>query len=155
MPAALRRALDIISQNDDTKSFRPQLTLQSDIPFIPQPPNARSNWFPGTLLKQRDNTVASFVEYDLTDWLTAYVRDRRIAPDLHSVRLPRLLREREWAGLPKPGTERCSGIPLPDEGNDARPSIDVEFEGWGRQRDPAVLEFHIPHLRGSGPGLVP
>ncbi|WP_409565728.1 TonB-dependent receptor [Methylobacterium sp. E-045] len=68
----LRWALDIISQNDDTKNFRPQMTLQSDIPFIPQPPNARSNWYPGTLLKQRDNTVASFVEYDLTDWLTAY-----------------------------------------------------------------------------------
>ena len=68
----LRWALDVISQNEDTKNFRPQLTLQSDIPFIPRPPDARGNWFPGTQLKQRDNTVASFVEYDLTDWLTAY-----------------------------------------------------------------------------------
>lgn len=68
----LRWALDVISQNDDTKNFRPQMTLQADIPFIPRPPDARGNWYPGTLLKQRDNTVASFVEYDLTDWLTAY-----------------------------------------------------------------------------------
>lgn len=68
----LRWALDVISQNDDTKNFRPQMTLRSDIPFIPQPPDARSNWYPGTLLKQRDNTIASFVEYDITDWLTAY-----------------------------------------------------------------------------------
>lgn len=68
----LRWALDVISQNEGTKNFRPQLSLQSDIPFIPRPPDARGNWFPGTQLKQRDNTVASFVEYDLTDWLTAY-----------------------------------------------------------------------------------
>ena len=68
----LRWALDVISQNDDTKNFRPQITLRSDIPFIPAPPDARGNWYPGTLLKQRDNTIASFVEYDITDWLTAY-----------------------------------------------------------------------------------
>ncbi|RYY05737.1 MAG: TonB-dependent siderophore receptor, partial [Alphaproteobacteria bacterium] len=68
----LRWALDVISQNDDTKNFRPQIGLQSDIAFIPRPPSGRSNWFPGTQLQQRDNTVASFLEYDLTDWLTAY-----------------------------------------------------------------------------------
>lgn len=68
----LRWALDVITQNDDTKNFRPQMTLQSTIPFIPRPPDARGNWYPGTLLKQRDNTIASFIEYDLTDWLTAY-----------------------------------------------------------------------------------
>ncbi|KQU35392.1 TonB-dependent receptor [Methylobacterium sp. Leaf94] len=68
----LRWALDVISQNDDTKNFRPQIGLQSDIAIIPHPPSGRSNWFPGTQLQQRDNTVASFLEYDLTDWLTAY-----------------------------------------------------------------------------------
>ena len=68
----LRWALDVISQNDDTKNFRPQINFLPDIPFIPRPPDARSNWYPGTLLKQRDNTVATFLEDDLTDWLTAY-----------------------------------------------------------------------------------
>ncbi|MFG5118810.1 TonB-dependent receptor [Methylorubrum sp. POS3] len=68
----LRWALDAISQNDDTRNFRPQINFLSDIPFIPRPPNARSNWFPGTELRQRDNTIASFLEYDLTDWLTVY-----------------------------------------------------------------------------------
>ncbi|NNM74148.1 TonB-dependent siderophore receptor [Enterovirga sp. DB1703] len=68
----LRWALDAISQNDDTKNFRPQMTIQSTVPFIPRPPDARSTWYPGVQLKQRDNTIASFVEYDLTDWLTAY-----------------------------------------------------------------------------------
>lgn len=68
----LRWALDVISQNDDTRNFRPQINFQQAIPFIPRPPDARGNWFPGTLLKQRDNTVATFLEYDLSDWLTAY-----------------------------------------------------------------------------------
>jgi iron complex outermembrane recepter protein len=68
----LRWTVDAISQNDDTKNFRPQLTLQSTVPFIPSPPDARTNWFPGTSLKQRDNTIASGLEYDLTNWLTAY-----------------------------------------------------------------------------------
>jgi iron complex outermembrane receptor protein len=68
----LRWSLDAITQNDDTKNFRPQITLQPTIPFVPRPPDARGNWYPGTNLKQRDHTIASFVEYDLTDWLTAY-----------------------------------------------------------------------------------
>jgi iron complex outermembrane receptor protein len=68
----LRWSLDAITQNDDTKNFRPQMTLQPTIPFIPRVPDARGNWYPGTKLRQRDHTIASFVEYDLTDWLTAY-----------------------------------------------------------------------------------
>jgi iron complex outermembrane receptor protein len=68
----LRWTLDAISQNDDTKNFRPQMTIQGNVPFIPAPPDARSNWYPGTMLKQRDNTIASGLEYDLTEWLTAY-----------------------------------------------------------------------------------
>ena len=68
----LRWTFDAISQNDDTKNFRPQMTINGAVPFIPAPPDARSNWYPGTMLKQRDNTIASNIEYDLTDWLTAY-----------------------------------------------------------------------------------
>lgn len=68
----LRWTLDAISQNDDTRNFRPQTTIQGTVPFIPAPPDARGNWYPGTMLKQRDNTIASGLEYDVTEWLTAY-----------------------------------------------------------------------------------
>ena len=68
----LRWSLDGIFQRDDTKNFRPQLTLSTAIPYIPSPPDARSNWFPGTQLRQQDSTIATRVEYDVTDWATAY-----------------------------------------------------------------------------------
>ena len=67
-----RWTVDAISQNDDTKNFRPQININASVPFIPAPPDARGNWYPGTVLKQRDNTIATAAEYDLTDWLTAY-----------------------------------------------------------------------------------
>lgn len=67
-----RWALDAITQNDDTKNYRPQISFQPTISYIPRVPDARGNWYPGTKLKQRDNTVATYAEYDITDWLTAY-----------------------------------------------------------------------------------
>lgn len=68
----LRWTLDAFSQNDDTRNFRPQISILPTTTAIPAAPDARSNWYPGTQLKQRDNTIASGLEYDLTDWLTAY-----------------------------------------------------------------------------------
>jgi iron complex outermembrane receptor protein len=68
----LRWTLDVISQNDDTTNFRPQISLLPTATSVPAAPDARSNWYPGTFLKQRDNTIASGLEYDLTDSLTAY-----------------------------------------------------------------------------------
>ncbi|RJF74385.1 TonB-dependent receptor [Rhodopseudomonas palustris] len=68
----LRWTLDAITQNDDTKNFRPQIGINPAVPFLPAPPDARSNWYPGTTLNQRDHTIASGIEYDITDWLTAY-----------------------------------------------------------------------------------
>jgi iron complex outermembrane recepter protein len=68
----LRWTIDAISQNDETKNFRPQMSIASTVPFIPAPPDARSNWYPGTMLRQKDNTIASGLEYDLTESLTAY-----------------------------------------------------------------------------------
>lgn len=68
----LRWTLDAITQNDDTKNFRPQISILSTATTIPPAPDARSNWYPGTMLKQRDNTIASGLEYDLTDWVTVY-----------------------------------------------------------------------------------
>ena len=46
--------------------------IQTTVPFIPVVPDARSNWYPGTLLKQRDNTIATAAEYDISQSLTAY-----------------------------------------------------------------------------------
>lgn len=84
--ARLRWSLDIISQNDDTKNFRPQFTLPATATAIPVAPDARSNWFPGSMLEQRDNTVASRLEYDLTNSLTVYAnigyRDGKIEQNL-------------------------------------------------------------------------
>lgn len=68
----LRWTVDAISQNDDTKNFRPQIGIQTNVPFIPPPPDARSTWYPGVLLKQRDNTIATGLEYDLSQAITAY-----------------------------------------------------------------------------------
>jgi iron complex outermembrane receptor protein len=67
-----RWALDAITQNDVTENFRPQMTIRPTVSFIPTPPNARGNWYPGTDLEQHDHTIASFAEFDVTDWLTAY-----------------------------------------------------------------------------------
>jgi iron complex outermembrane receptor protein len=67
-----RWTVDAISQNDDTTNFRPQIGINPSVPFIPAPPDARGNWYPGTFLKQRDNTIATAAEYDLTESLTAY-----------------------------------------------------------------------------------
>ena len=67
-----RWTLDAISQNEDTKNFRPQMGIQTTVPFIPVVPDARSNWYPGTVLKQRDNTIATAAEYDISEALTAY-----------------------------------------------------------------------------------
>lgn len=87
----LRWTLDAISQNDDTKNFRPQITIDPTVAAIPRPPDARSNWFPNTNLKQRDNTIASGLEVDITDWLTAYAglgyRDSNGAQNLADVRV--------------------------------------------------------------------
>ncbi|KIZ39120.1 MULTISPECIES: TonB-dependent siderophore receptor [Rhodopseudomonas] len=68
----LRWTLDAISQNDNTDNFRPQISLLSTLTSIPAAPDARSNWYPGTKLRQKDNTIATGFEYDLTSWLTAY-----------------------------------------------------------------------------------
>jgi iron complex outermembrane recepter protein len=68
----LRWSADGIFQRDDTKNFRPQITLAPNLTSIPSPPDSRGNWFPGTNLRQQDSTVATRVEYDVTDWVTAY-----------------------------------------------------------------------------------
>ncbi|MCG5241631.1 TonB-dependent siderophore receptor [Azospirillum doebereinerae] len=68
----VRWSLDAIVQRDSTDNFRPQISLLPTATAIPSPPDARSNWYPGTTLVQKDTTVASNIEFDVTDWLTVY-----------------------------------------------------------------------------------
>jgi len=68
----VRWSFDAIAQRDDTDNFRPQISLSSLNNGIPKPPDARSNWYPGTTLVQKDTTVATRLEFDVTDALTVY-----------------------------------------------------------------------------------
>lgn len=68
----VRWTLDLIQQEDDTDEFRPQISLLANTTAIPAPPDARTNWYPGTRLRQKDSTVATRVEYDVTDAVTVY-----------------------------------------------------------------------------------
>ncbi|MDQ8020522.1 MAG: TonB-dependent siderophore receptor [Moraxellaceae bacterium] len=68
----LRWSLDAIMQRDDTDEFRPQISFGANTTYIPEPPDSRSNWYPGSNLQQRDTTVATRVEYDVSTALTAY-----------------------------------------------------------------------------------
>lgn len=68
----VRWTLDLIQQEDDTDEFRPQISLLANTTAIPAPPDARTNWYPGTRLRQKDSTVATRVEYDVTNAVTVY-----------------------------------------------------------------------------------
>jgi iron complex outermembrane receptor protein len=68
----LRWSLDAIQQKDSTENFRPQISLLAGSTVIPAAPNARSNWYPGTNLVQRDSTIMTRIEYDLSDSLSTY-----------------------------------------------------------------------------------
>lgn len=67
-----RWTFDAILQAADDENFRPQVSIRATNPFVPPAPDARSNWYPGTKLMQRDKTFATSAEYDVTNWLTAY-----------------------------------------------------------------------------------
>ncbi|MDA7418707.1 TonB-dependent receptor [Xenophilus arseniciresistens] len=68
----LRWSLDAFAKRDDTDNYRPQISLQTVTSYIPEPPDARSNWYPGTTLVQDDKTIVTRIEYDVNDALTVY-----------------------------------------------------------------------------------
>lgn len=68
----LRWSLDAFAKRDDTDNYRPQISLQTATTYIPEPPDARSNWYPGTSLVQDDKTIVTRIEYDVNDALTVY-----------------------------------------------------------------------------------
>lgn len=68
----LRWSLDAFTSRDSTDEFRPQTAFAAGITQIPAPPSARLNFYPGTALSGSTRTVATRVEYDLSDTTTAY-----------------------------------------------------------------------------------
>ncbi|PLC52316.1 TonB-dependent siderophore receptor [Pollutimonas nitritireducens] len=69
----LRWSLDTIYQEDKVDDFRAQIGFRPDITEIPAAPDGRITFYPDTTLTQRDKTIASRLEYDLTDNLTGHV----------------------------------------------------------------------------------
>ncbi|WP_419144766.1 TonB-dependent siderophore receptor [Achromobacter deleyi] len=70
--AALRWSLDAYTQHEDTDNFRPQIGFQPSAASLPPPPSGRRNFYPGTRLKLDDSTLATRLEYDISDHLTVY-----------------------------------------------------------------------------------
>ncbi|HYP86131.1 TonB-dependent siderophore receptor [Variovorax sp.] len=68
----VRWSLDAFTQREDTDNFRPQIGFQPTLTALPEPPDSRMSWFPDTTLKMEDNVVASRLEVDISDHLTAW-----------------------------------------------------------------------------------
>lgn len=68
----MRWSLDAFTQRDKVDEFRPQTGFAAGITRLPDPPDARLNFYPGTELDSRNSTVTSHLEYDINDNLTAY-----------------------------------------------------------------------------------
>lgn len=68
----LRWSLDAYTQHEDIDNFRPQIGFQSNVTSLPSPPSGHRNFFPGTQLKLDDSTVATRLEYDISDHLMVY-----------------------------------------------------------------------------------
>lgn len=69
----LRWSMDAIHQEDVLENIRSQLGFDKSVTELPDPPDGRTNFYPGTRLTQRDSTVMSRLEYDFTDKVTAHV----------------------------------------------------------------------------------
>jgi len=66
----VRWSLDAYTQHEDTRNFRPQFSISSLV--MPEAPSGKTNLYPNTTLKSDDKAVATRLEYDLNDQLTAY-----------------------------------------------------------------------------------
>jgi len=69
----LRWSMDAIHQEDVLENIRSQMGFQDDVIDLPDPPDGRTNFFPGTRLTQRDSTIMSRLEYDFTDRITGHI----------------------------------------------------------------------------------
>lgn len=69
----LRWSLDAIYQDYDLDSFRGQIRFAPGIGHVPEAPDGDISIYPGADLSQRDKTLATRLEYDLSDRLSAHV----------------------------------------------------------------------------------
>lgn len=69
----LRWSMDLIHQEDELENVRSQIGFQTGLDELPAPPDGRINFYPGTRLTQRDSTIMSRLEYDLTDRITGHI----------------------------------------------------------------------------------
>jgi len=83
----LRWSADFIHQEDTLENIRSQIGFQVGLTRLPSPPDGDVDFYPGTRLTQRDTTVMSRLEYDITDSLTAHIglgwrdgRNRQVFP---------------------------------------------------------------------------
>lgn len=66
----VRWSLDAYTQHEDARNFRPQFSISSLV--MPDAPSGKTNLYPGTTLQSDDKAVATRLEYDINDQLTAY-----------------------------------------------------------------------------------
>uniref|UniRef100_UPI003B3BDF48 TonB-dependent siderophore receptor n=1 Tax=Herbaspirillum huttiense TaxID=863372 RepID=UPI003B3BDF48 len=66
----VRWSLDAYTQHEDARNFRPQFSISSLV--MPEAPSGKTNLYPGTTLQSDDKAVATRLEYDINDHLTAY-----------------------------------------------------------------------------------
>src|SRR5690606_6199338 len=69
----LRWSADVIHQEDALENIRSQIRFMPDVQDLPEPPDGRVNFYPGTRLTQRDTTVMSRLEYEFTDRITGHI----------------------------------------------------------------------------------
>ncbi|MBJ7264301.1 MAG: TonB-dependent siderophore receptor [Burkholderiaceae bacterium] len=93
----LRWSADVIHQEDAIDGVRSQIGWLSTLTALPSPPDGDINFYPGTRLTQRDTTVMSRLEYDVTDNITAHIAGgyregdvRQVFPENVSPALQRL-----------------------------------------------------------------
>ena len=68
----LRWSLDTYAQREDTDGFRSQIGLRPTNTGIPSAPDGHRIFYPDAKLTFRDSTVASRLEYDISDHVTVY-----------------------------------------------------------------------------------
>ena len=68
----VRWSLDAYTQHEDTRNFRPQFSLGTGLTSVPDAPSGKTNLYPGNTMQSDDKAVASRLEVDINDTLTAY-----------------------------------------------------------------------------------
>lgn len=68
----VRWSLDAYTQHEDSRNFRPQFSIDSTLSSMPSAPSGSTNLYPNTTLQSDDKAVATRLEFDINDKLTAY-----------------------------------------------------------------------------------